>query len=523
MAIVQNTDHVTEALALLLEQFKNKTNIEGLLSSHIGEIQSAENAAYDTSYYSILDNATGAQLDRLGKLVGEDRKSTDDDVYRIFIQVRIAINKSNGRTEEIYNILSLINSDTYQIRDTDRASFVTEGLTTTIETSFLDFADATYTNADARYITLGGMAPFDPPSFAQTVAGILQDTKGAGIRAQYEWSNRDLANRFQFGAAPDGENWTEYAIAHEQQWESVCYGNSLFVAVADSGTNKVMTSPDGADWTSQTSQDKPWQSVAYGDGVYVAVADGGITQRAMSSTDGITWTLRTTPVDNDWQGVTWGNGLFVAVSDTGTGDRVMTSPDGTTWTGRVSAADNNWQGIAYQSGLFVAVAAGGAQRVMTSPDGITWTLKTGITGARTWQAVTWGNGVWVAVGTGGPSQRIMYSYDTEVWLLSPHETGTSYYGVCYVNGLFVAVGSPGLDRVIISTDGINWTTIDTRAVGWRGVTFGNGSFVVVQRQDIPIDDTFVLVADAGSTESDALRGFSNTVQTTGGYVIGVTE
>ncbi|MEZ4195142.1 MAG: hypothetical protein R3B53_01960 [Candidatus Paceibacterota bacterium] len=32
----------------------------------------------------------------------------------------------------------------------------------------------------------------------------------------------------------------------------------------------------------------------------------------MTSTDGVTWTSRTSAADNSWQAVTYGNGLFVA-------------------------------------------------------------------------------------------------------------------------------------------------------------------------------------------------------------------
>ena len=45
----------------------------------------------------------------------------------------------------------------------------------------------------------------------------------------------------------------------------------------------------------------------------------------MTSTDGITWTARTSAAGNQWFGVTYGNGRFVAVAKNGTGNRVMTS------------------------------------------------------------------------------------------------------------------------------------------------------------------------------------------------------
>ncbi|MGB4335287.1 MAG: IPTL-CTERM sorting domain-containing protein [Chromatiaceae bacterium] len=129
-----------------------------------------------------------------------------------------------------------------------------------------------------------------------------------------------------------------------------------------------MTSPDGSNWTSQTSAaDNEWYGVTYGNGLFVAVASSGSGNRVMTSPDGITWTSRASAADNQWRSVTYGNGLFVAVAISGSGDRVMTSPDGINWTSRTSAADNFWFGVTYGNGLFVAVAASGSSdRVMTS-------------------------------------------------------------------------------------------------------------------------------------------------------------
>jgi hypothetical protein len=86
-------------------------------------------------------------------------------------------------------------------------------------------------------------------------------------------------------------------------------------------------------WTTRTSAaNNTWNSVAYGNGLFVAVSSTSTNQSVMTSSDGITWTLRTGTTTNSWKSVTFGNGLFVAVAQSGTGNRVMTSPDGITWT-----------------------------------------------------------------------------------------------------------------------------------------------------------------------------------------------
>ena len=43
-----------------------------------------------------------------------------------------------------------------------------------------------------------------------------------------------------------GVTWTARSAAEANSWRGVTYGNGLFVAVSPNGTNRVMTSPDGA-------------------------------------------------------------------------------------------------------------------------------------------------------------------------------------------------------------------------------------------------------------------------------------
>jgi len=96
---------------------------------------------------------------------------------------------------------------------------------------------------------------------------------------------------------------------------------------------------------SATPTDLQWNSVAYGNGLFVAVAVDGSGNNVMTSPDGITWTTRTPANNNLWYVINYGkdlygNGLFAAVSGAGTADTsryIMTSPDGITWTARVAA------------------------------------------------------------------------------------------------------------------------------------------------------------------------------------------
>jgi hypothetical protein len=46
-------------------------------------------------------------------------------------------------------------------------------------------------------------------------------------------------------ASGAGTTWTSQTSAADNDWQSVAYGNGVFVAVSDDGTDRVMTSPDG--------------------------------------------------------------------------------------------------------------------------------------------------------------------------------------------------------------------------------------------------------------------------------------
>jgi hypothetical protein len=319
------------------------------------------------------------------------------------------------------------------------------------------------------------------------------------------------------GSISSYSSWTSRSAAANNIWNSVAYGNGLFVAVSSDGTNRVMTSPDGITWTARSAAaNNTWNSVAYGNGVFVAVSSDG-TNRVMTSPDGITWTVRSAAEANTWFSVTYGNGLFVAVSYSGT-NRVMTSPDGITWTARSAAEANVWYSVIYGNGMFVAVAGAGTNRVMTSPDGITWTARSAVE-ANTWYSVTYGNGMFVAVSYNG-TNRVMTSPDGITWTARSAAEANTWYSVTYGNGMFVAVSSAGTNRVMTSPDGITWTARSAAAANqWRSIAYGNNTFVAVST-----DGTNRVMTSQVVTYNDALN-VSGNVALNGNvsYTVGGTD
>jgi hypothetical protein len=173
----------------------------------------------------------------------------------------------------------------------------------------------------------------------------------------------------------DGINWTASTLPSSVDWVSVAYGGGRFVAVDASGASAV--SLDGEIWDYSGTVGHTCNEVAYGRGIFVAIGQSGTD--LSTSTDGVTWTLRTLPASATWRSVVWGNNKFVAVNSTSNDGAY--SFDGITWTAMtIGSADGSTvaglQKVRYGQGLFVAAAyrstETGYSFVITSEDGISW-------------------------------------------------------------------------------------------------------------------------------------------------------
>jgi Immunoglobulin I-set domain len=196
-----------------------------------------------------------------------------------------------------------------------------------------------------------------------------------------------------------------------------------------------------------------------------------------------TWTLRSPlPTPNPLRDIVYTNGLWVAVGDSGT---VLTSSDeGQTWTRQFTSITNHsnaFLGIAHGAGRYVAVTSFGASA--TSTDGTNWSFHPLGRTNFAWESITYADGRFVAGGVS--ATNIAVSTDGMMW--SYHVSGVSgqVYDVAHAAGLFVAtVTRPGFNdgSILTSPDGTNWTPRVTNlftGFGLRGVTHGNGRFVVV--------------------------------------------
>ena len=202
-------------------------------------------------------------------------------------------------------------------------------------------------------------------------------------------------------SSDNGATWSSSSLSAARGWTHVTYGNSRFVAVADSSTTTSISTNGGAAWSNGGALPSAaqWTSVAYGKNVFVAIATGS-TSAAYSTDNGTTWTASTLPSSTTWTSLAYGNNRFIAVS---TGGASAYSLDGITWYAGGNTGVSNVRSIGYGQGVFLIVSNLSTSAASTQ-DGVVWTART-LTAAPAWSDVTFGSPTagpaFVAVATGG--------------------------------------------------------------------------------------------------------------------------
>lgn len=131
MGITRLTDHAEQALALLLSQYQDKPRLAALLSSYVRRCQELEDATWDVLTLRLIDDAADEQLDAIGRLVGEVRDGKDDATFRLFILTRIRINLSFGHADDVIDVLNLVETADFILREFYPATMVVEFLAAT--------------------------------------------------------------------------------------------------------------------------------------------------------------------------------------------------------------------------------------------------------------------------------------------------------------------------------------------------------------------------------------------------------
>lgn len=267
-----------------------------------------------------------------------------------------------------------------------------------------------------------------------------------------------------FLSSTDAVTWTpSFDIpTFSLQGYAVAYSPSLntHLAVGTTGSGYLTSTTGGTSWIESQ------YDVTAGNSKYTAIWHnpsssflvGGNSGTIISTTNGYTWTQRTSKTSYAVNGLLYAStqNVVAAVASTGT---ILTSATGATWTKRNSAGIMYSHVPAYAPALNLTVVCGEDGNVYSSSDLETWTHR--YPGdAYPYYGITWSPtlGIFVIVG-GNPSDvKIRTSADGITWTLRSAGTTNLLNDVTWAPalGLFVAVGSGGV--ILTSPNGTTWTT-----------------------------------------------------------------
>lgn len=93
----------------LYTQFRDKATWTKWTDLVLGpQFQDLEDSAQTLLTFFDIDNSEGAQLDLIGRYVGQSRLGTGDPTYRLYLKARILADRSTGTPEELYAVLRML-------------------------------------------------------------------------------------------------------------------------------------------------------------------------------------------------------------------------------------------------------------------------------------------------------------------------------------------------------------------------------------------------------------------------------
>lgn len=186
MALAEKFTHVLEGQSRLVAQFKDDLGLLGMLEAYLTQVQELEYV-----FFRLLDivvdstNQTGAQLDLIGRIVGENRNGKTDENYLRAIQARIVINRASGLPDEVLRVLAL----TYP----DNARELTEHFPASIVASLSD----TFTGD------------------IEALADLIRQVRAAGVRQDLEYTVAEDTETFSFASGDTAETDSSAGFAND--------------------------------------------------------------------------------------------------------------------------------------------------------------------------------------------------------------------------------------------------------------------------------------------------------------------
>lgn len=106
-SLVEIEDMCRDGLSVAMSQYANSPRWRAWVCALLKQGQKVETDIIAFRTLTSIEDSEGAQLDKLGEILGEERESRSDPDYRRGLRTRVLVNRSSGRAEEMIEIARL--------------------------------------------------------------------------------------------------------------------------------------------------------------------------------------------------------------------------------------------------------------------------------------------------------------------------------------------------------------------------------------------------------------------------------
>lgn len=168
MSLEQKTGssrHFFEALPKLVSAFWGKPRIAALLQAYVQRVQELEDATWAVMDRYTVAVADTTRLDILGRVVGQPRFWSNDEIYRSVIRGKIRANRSRGLTDDIVDVVQCVTPTSDPVH-------------------VAHYSPAT--------MFVWPEAPIDAATDLIALKFLLPKTRAAGVRMQFFWTTAGI-------------------------------------------------------------------------------------------------------------------------------------------------------------------------------------------------------------------------------------------------------------------------------------------------------------------------------------------
>lgn len=333
----------------------------------------------------------------------------------------------------------------------------------------------------------------------------IYSNNGGGMQGAYTaivWCS--TAGRYVACSNTDSYTISSSASGDDWTWSGNNFSNSVFealaysptlnivVAVASSGSNHYYSTDGGLSWSPiAIAGNFQWFGVAWSDTLakFCAVGRnnaGWPPMCAMTSVDGINWTLPVSISTNNWQcmSVCWSSLLNVFVASYSGQDSLLSSVDGVNWLsfGGLSPYMDGLTKLYSNSTMLLIVGGslyGSSTRIWKTTTGLTWLESTGAT-PNLLNSMAFGdpsNGEMLFLADAGTIGGIRYDGWQNKWYTISNIPLNAWKSVCWNKKMncYTAVASSGAARMVQGSWAQNLNPVTIPLNSWEQIIYIDNS------------------------------------------------